>query len=735
MWSCVTPADDHSPPCSRFRHAVCLHRGQIYLYGGRNGNQPLKDLWKYDIKTNTWNFLETRGDSPGYLEEHTLIAYKDNLCIFGGGFNYGGESDTPLWTLNLETLTWEIFKSTTGCVAPTNRRGHSAVIINGSMHIYGGYIDLKGSNSDMWTYNFGLVTWNLVYNMQYCSSGPGARHWHTAIAYDNCMWVHGGMMDLVPKNDLWKFCFDIQQWTKVKTKPNPPMLQGHIACQVNNGMLIFGGECAGSFHSDVWKYNFVTHTWQKLPVSKSSPGGRVRHAGVIVTPSDMLPDVGQSRSSSMPFLQNPELGIDDNNWELYSDFRPYSSPPSIYCDLNHQQVFHCRISPSLPKGVSLHETAYTWAEQSTNSSMAKVVGENRPLLQKKTDSTDSMELHFLSQSHDSDCGNENDAYEKSAGSVDLQETRYKRNENTIANEHHNDASNLMHFNDQNSSAYMTYDVKDEVLALYDPICYDTQKVVSVTTEKISNIESQALHSTHMNSGLGKHPPRHSFASISRHEINEIGTNSCVGSSGLINESADQSKLSNIPGLVLNGSLGSSEDSSPVIPKFTNISSPVVSPICLQRKQDLTIYDEEAESDVSEIDSLGSHVDQALLPGRCIEDMNQTDSDKSQCIDKSVTVGVLSDDHPLLMQSPKFSPKEKHELLHQQCQVLSGDDGLSHECISHLQLQCVNSREVLIQNDYLYLYVFGGKEKSTRDIGTKPMSVWKYTFKQIEKLHR
>ncbi len=37
--------------------------------------------------------------------------------------------------------------------------------------------------------------------------GPGARHGHSAIVHDQAMWVFGGMCDLQARNDFWKWSF------------------------------------------------------------------------------------------------------------------------------------------------------------------------------------------------------------------------------------------------------------------------------------------------------------------------------------------------------------------------------------------------------------------------------------------------------------------------------------------------------------------------------------------------
>jgi len=36
-------------PRSRCKHAACLQAGVIYMFGGKDANIPLNDVWSYDI--------------------------------------------------------------------------------------------------------------------------------------------------------------------------------------------------------------------------------------------------------------------------------------------------------------------------------------------------------------------------------------------------------------------------------------------------------------------------------------------------------------------------------------------------------------------------------------------------------------------------------------------------------------------------------------------------------------
>lgn len=68
MWSSVTAAGTENGPAppSRSKHSATLLGGHVYLLGGRNGNLPLKDLWRYSL-------------GKLILSEYTVYVNKINL--------------------------------------------------------------------------------------------------------------------------------------------------------------------------------------------------------------------------------------------------------------------------------------------------------------------------------------------------------------------------------------------------------------------------------------------------------------------------------------------------------------------------------------------------------------------------------------------------------------------------------------------------------------------------------
>jgi len=76
----------------------------VYLLGGRSGTLPLKDFWRYHVGDNTWERLASKGDTPGCLQEHTMVAHQDKLFVFGGEVGFSSAAETPLWIYDVKVI-------------------------------------------------------------------------------------------------------------------------------------------------------------------------------------------------------------------------------------------------------------------------------------------------------------------------------------------------------------------------------------------------------------------------------------------------------------------------------------------------------------------------------------------------------------------------------------------------------------------------------------------------------
>jgi len=82
MWSSVTAAGTENGPAppSRSKHSATLLAGHVYLLGGRNGNLPLKDLWRYSLGE-LLNFCACITARTYNIARITLITASLNLRI------------------------------------------------------------------------------------------------------------------------------------------------------------------------------------------------------------------------------------------------------------------------------------------------------------------------------------------------------------------------------------------------------------------------------------------------------------------------------------------------------------------------------------------------------------------------------------------------------------------------------------------------------------------------------
>ncbi|NXX30700.1 LZTR1 regulator, partial [Nicator chloris] len=254
-------------PCDRYKHACAVCRGSVYLHGGR-GCSTLGDFWRYHTVKNEWEMLDCSRDGPEELEEHSMVAYKGSLYIFGGMVDSAStQAKTPLWIYdigminNSQSFPWDI-PSPQASSTPANRKGHSAVVYHASMYIYGGYFGIKGISQEFWEFNFDTRKW-LCVSSPSDSSGPGARHGHSAVVYHTAMYLFGGLMGLTEQRDLWRWDFGSSSWSSIRTSQGPPPVVGHASIVYKDSMLIFGGGISNSSpNDDLWKYHFHTRTWK-----------------------------------------------------------------------------------------------------------------------------------------------------------------------------------------------------------------------------------------------------------------------------------------------------------------------------------------------------------------------------------------------------------------------------------------------------------------------------------------
>ncbi|XP_028249666.1 leucine-zipper-like transcriptional regulator 1 homolog [Parambassis ranga] len=276
--SCKSPSD-------RYKHACCSYGGYVYVLGGRE-NSCLRDFWKYSVVCNEWTQLNCTSEAaPEELEEHSMVAHEGFIYVFGGMLDSAyTKCACALWVFDIAKQKWVHSQGKTQDKMPTNRKGHSAVVIGSAMLMYGGFIDIKGSSQDFWRLDFDTMSWCLLGSSQ---QGPGPRHSHSSVAYQGCMYLFGGLKGLREQRDFWMWNSTSHMWSSLKNMSAPPRLMGHSALLYKDCMLLFGGgESQDSPKNCLWKYSFFDQTWtQVATLPNSNPPHKIHHCCAGLGPS------------------------------------------------------------------------------------------------------------------------------------------------------------------------------------------------------------------------------------------------------------------------------------------------------------------------------------------------------------------------------------------------------------------------------------------------------------------
>ena len=123
---------------------------------------------------------------------------------------------------------------------PSKRWGHSVILFNNLMIIFGGR-HLHRSLSNIYSFDFMTQTWSKI---EPTSNPPQARDSHSAILYNNSdMIIFGGNGSSNKLNDLWNFNFEEKKWTKITAEgPTPCARDGHLSSMIyNKYMVIYAG--------------------------------------------------------------------------------------------------------------------------------------------------------------------------------------------------------------------------------------------------------------------------------------------------------------------------------------------------------------------------------------------------------------------------------------------------------------------------------------------------------------
>lgn len=249
----------NNTPCKRWGHSVILFENQMFLFGGSGNNNNARN-WEtiYILNCDTYEWEKVcpndalGTNTPEPRDSHACVRIGNNMYIFGGS---NGENPlNDMFAFNLVSKTW-IKIETTGEI-PSPREGHSGVALHDRyFFIFGGW---DGKNIFQNCYLFDYITkkWKMIEYVP--GTEPLPRESHSCALLQDNIYIFGGQGCSIKKkdtyyNDLFKFKINIDKslervtgvWERLSSKNGmypSPRTSHSIAAYKDSYLIVIGGE-------------------------------------------------------------------------------------------------------------------------------------------------------------------------------------------------------------------------------------------------------------------------------------------------------------------------------------------------------------------------------------------------------------------------------------------------------------------------------------------------------------
>ncbi|KAH8400810.1 hypothetical protein KR009_001075 [Drosophila setifemur] len=270
------------PPLSfiagRFAHSAVRHDNSMYVFGGGSSSDTtFNDLWRFDLTHMRWARPVATGTYPSPKGSASMVAWRDQLVLFGGWRYPSLHPPYQPWCLFDELHYYDLGKNRwllrNSLSCPPPMAGHSATVHGDRMVVFGGYQIKDDVN--------------------------------------------------INSNDTWVLDLPEQRWGQPlfvgNTRPSPRY--GQIQVELDKDHLLIIGGCGGAnrVYTDAWLLDMTRDVWcwKALNVRNKrfgavhmwcNPGCKVNNYLVVVGPSPNMPlDFQLMKQSRVPVIggRNP----------------------------------------------------------------------------------------------------------------------------------------------------------------------------------------------------------------------------------------------------------------------------------------------------------------------------------------------------------------------------------------------------------------------------------------------
>jgi len=269
QWTRILTPPPHPPP--RCAHTAVYHNDDIYIFGGECATADkyhhYKDLWKFDIKKNTWEECRSRGGNPPAARSgHRAVTWRHYMILFGG-FHEALRAETRWFNdvhiYDFQSSTWTELKYGKLARLPPPRSACNMALCTApteALFVTGGYSKVKNANA------------------------PGASK-SEGIMHVDCWMLPLKSLVNAGKGGLLNGAAP-PSWERIARKGEYPSARAGTSSVLHkNKLLVFGGvmdsegdhhRMQSVFYDDLFALDMERRRWFGMRLKKASSGGRRR---------------------------------------------------------------------------------------------------------------------------------------------------------------------------------------------------------------------------------------------------------------------------------------------------------------------------------------------------------------------------------------------------------------------------------------------------------------------------
>eukprot|EP00760_Papus_ankaliazontas_P027850 PhM_4_TR3454/c0_g1_i1/m.51129 len=297
-----------------------------------SGEEDADDDEEYDDDfapvTAQWATLQSTGLVPGPREGHVAVTHLHHSPIL---FVHGGSQFHPnigsillecLYEYDLEKMEWNKVSCQN---APSAREGHTAVMFDQTLYVFGGRTE-KQENFVVHACDMLSHEWRVLATTgtDVGSNTPSSRQTSVACAA-------GGSADSVGSGAS----FDPNRLSLHAS----PRYQ-HTTCLWRHYVYLFGGANDDCVFGDVHRLDLGTNRWERVPTTNPGPCARYLHSAVVI--GDEMIIHGGAKEDMTDLDDTWHLHLDENVFKHRWSVGPPANPRCAYgcCeDPDHKLMF------------------------------------------------------------------------------------------------------------------------------------------------------------------------------------------------------------------------------------------------------------------------------------------------------------------------------------------------------------------------------------------------------------